>query len=82
MFNPSGFVKHKELPNFQSMFGNTGKSWDAVFPNDLYIKSIAKNIVNRSDTVLISGAGPVVLHSFSFPAGSLKAGNIIDGCLS
>lgn len=75
MYSPESFVKHKDLPNFSSIFGNLGQSWDNPLPNDLYIKKVPKNILSNSASVGNVGTGLDPLRSFTFPAKSLKNNN-------
>lgn len=75
MYTPNSFVQYKDLPNFTTMFGNIGKSWDNPLPNDLYIKGVPKNIKKifaTADIVGNIGAGVDDLHTFTLPGGSLK----------
>jgi hypothetical protein len=73
MFNPEAFVKYKDLPNLTPMFGNLGNSWDNPLPNDLYIKSVPKNILSSSALTNNNGTGLDTLRTFVFPAKSLKS---------
>lgn len=81
MFNPFGFVQHKDLPNIQTMFGNMGNSWNNPLPNDLFINGVSKNIHKTIDNTGIGnqGAGLDLLHSFTLPAKTLrKNGDYLD----
>lgn len=75
MINAESFIRFKDLPNFQSMFGNIGNSWDNPLPNDLYLKGIPKNIQKLFATADIKGnigVGTDDLHTFTLPATGLK----------
>lgn len=76
--NRNQLITRADIPNLTPMFGNLGNSWNNPFPNDLFIKSIAKTIHTDFSKVDQSGAGPDTLHTFSFPANSLKVGDIIS----
>jgi hypothetical protein len=81
MYNPASFVTHRELPNFTALFGNLSNSWNNPFPNDLYIKSVAKNIRSNSDLVQSAAGAPGAvtdLDTVTYAAGSFKAGQILD----
>jgi hypothetical protein len=82
MINPEAYVKFKDLPNTQSMFGNIGKSWDNTLPNDLFVKGIPKSIhrtILSTDEVGNIGTGLDLLHSFTLPANSLaKNGDYLE----
>jgi|SRR4030095_4153858 len=78
MQNTSSFVQFKDLPNFQSMFGNIGNSWNNPLPNDLYIKGVPKNIFKKyleADKVGNVGAGTDDLQTFTLPAKSWRDGD-------
>lgn len=81
MFNPEAFVKYKDLPNLTSVFGNLSNSWNNDFPNDLYIKGVAKNIRNSSALVQSAAGAPGAitdLDTVTYAAGVFKAGQILD----
>lgn len=78
IYNPESFVKYRDLPNLNTMFGNIGHSWNNLLPNDLYIKGLPKVINTDFSTVNSAGAGPDTLHTFSIPAETLKAGDLLD----
>lgn len=76
MYNPSSFVQYKDLANLTPMFGNLGNSWNNPLPNDLYIKSVPKNIFKKfleADKVGNIGAGTDDLQTFTLPAKSLRS---------
>lgn len=78
MITPETFVQYKNLPNYNSMFGNIGKDWNNPLPNDLFIRGVPK-VINRQFTrVNSSGAGPDTLHTFTIPAKTLKAGDLVE----
>lgn len=72
IYNPESFVKYKDLPNLNPMFGNIGKSWTNPLPNDLFIKGVPKLV--RIDTASVGnvGTGLDELQAFTLPAGSWK----------
>jgi hypothetical protein len=72
MINAESYIRFKDLPNFQSMFGNIGNSWNNPLPNDLYIKNIPKTVFSGGG-VGNTGTGLQTLFSFSFPAKSLRS---------
>jgi hypothetical protein len=75
MQNTSSFVQFKDLPNFQSMFGNIGSSWNNPVPNDLYIKGVPKNIVKLFATADIKGnigVGTDDLQTVTLPATTFR----------
>lgn len=72
VINSESYIRFKDLPNFQSMFGNIGNSWNNPLPNDLYIKGVPKNVFRLTNFVGNVGTGLDTLLSFIFPAKSLK----------
>lgn len=72
MFNPRQFAKKSDIPNYNSMFGNIGNSWDNPLPNDLYIKGVPKTVVKLSNFVGNVGLGLDTLLSFTFPANTFR----------
>lgn len=72
MINPSANVQFKDLPNFQSMFGNIGNSWDNTLPNDLYIKGVPKNVFKETNFTGNVGLGLDTLRTFTFPANTFR----------
>lgn len=78
MNNPFSRVLTKDLPNFNSLFGNLGKSWTNPLPNDLHIKGLPKVIERNFARVNSVGAGPDVLHTYTLPAGTVKANDLIE----
>lgn len=82
MINPEAYIRFKDMPNFQSMFGNIGNSWDNPYPKDLYIKGVIKNLTKDFTEVKSAAGAPGAvtdLHTYTINAGSLKAGEILYG---
>ena len=73
MYNPESFVKYKDLPNFTSIFGNLGQSWNNPLPNDLYIKGVPKVIFSGGNFAGNNGTGLDTVLTFPFPARSIRA---------
>lgn len=74
MINPEAYIRFKDIPNFQSMFGNIGNSWINPSPNDLYIKGVSKTILREAPATASGnvGGGEDTILAYSILAGSLK----------
>jgi hypothetical protein len=72
MANTSRWVRREELPNPKLLRGAIKLS--GTLPNDAYIIGVPKNI-HQDRSLVQAGASLVVLHTFTLPAGSLKADN-------
>lgn len=82
MYLPDSSVRFKDLPNFNSIFGNIGNSWTNPLPKDLFIKGVPKNILNSFTNIGNQGTGLDTLRSFTFPAKSLaKNGDLFHAYL-
>lgn len=83
IYSPESFVKYKDLPNLNTMFGNIGQSWTNPLPNDLFIKGVPKNVFSGVGAGNV-GTGLDTLFAFAFPATSFKQNGanariIVDG---
>lgn len=81
MYNPLSYVQFKDLPKFDDLVGQRGIHSTGLFPNDRFIKAVAKNIA-KDFTLQQSAAGApgavTDLHSVTIPAGALKPNDFFD----
>lgn len=81
MYHPTSFAQHKDLPNLSDLIGQRGVPGTGLFPNDRFIKGVAKTIDKNFDLTQSAAGAPgavTTLHEITIPAGALKIGDFFD----